>query len=52
MIFLHSSDNTVCMEVVALVVSSFLMSEDNICKGLTKSLCRKDNEHNYWITSS
>ena len=25
MIFLHSSDNTVCMEVVALVLSSFLM---------------------------
>ena len=39
-----ASDYTVCIEVVVLVVSSFLMSQDNTCKGLTKSLHRKSNE--------
>ena len=49
----HSSDYTVCIEVVVLVFSSFLMSrQDNTCKRLTKSLQRKGNEHNYWIATS
>ena len=33
--FPHSSDYKICVEVVVSTVSSFLMSEDNTCKGLT-----------------